>query len=112
MLLISRLSEAISSNNKRNCCCIRPRAGAVVFVVVEVACLLRLLLAPDLEAVVVVAVAVGARLLVREGLLALDREEVVVGLLGLGGGGGCLVVVPGPVLMGGAVSISASSRAC
>ena len=87
----------------------------MVFVVlVEVACLLRLLLAaPDLVAVVVVAVAVGARLLVREGLLALDREEAVVGLLGLGGGGGgCLVVVPGPVLMGGVVSISASSKAC
>ena len=89
----------------------------MVFVVVAVACLLRLLLAaPDLVAVVVVAVAVGARLLVREGLLARDLEVVVGGLLGGrgggGGGGGCLVVVPGPVLMGGAVSISASSRAC
>ena len=84
----------------------------MVLVVVAVACLLRLLLAPDLEAVVVVAVAVGACLLV--GLLALDREEVVGGLARGrgGGGGGCLVVVPGPVLMGGAVSISASSRAC
>lgn len=81
-------------------------------VVVAVACLLRLLLAPDLEAVVV-AVAVGARLLVCERLLALDREEVAGGLVGGGGGGaGCLVVVPGPVAMGGVVSISASSMAC
>lgn len=105
MLLISRLSAAMSSNNKRSCCCIRPRAGAVV--VVAVGCLFLLLLAPaDLEVVMVVAV---ARLLDldRKGLFTLDRE-VVGGLMG-----GCLVVVPGPVVMGAVViSTSASSIAC
>lgn len=69
---------------------------------VAVGCLFRRLLAPDLEVVVVVAVAVGLLVgldVVR--LLALDLE-VVEGLVG-----GGLVVVPGPVLIGAVVSILA-----
>ena len=74
---------------------------------VAVGCVRRVLAAPDLEAVVVVAVAVGLLVGLLAGLdvvrlLALDLE-VVEGLVG----GGGLVVVPGPVLIGAVVSILA-----